>query len=106
MGGDHQAVSVLFRGFGMQFQTLMSVKRRGFVCLEDEGRAMKALNVVKDRRFELRRIDCNARDVQMLKNNVPPPMRMPEKQQSRRQQYREMGEMRWSWQRRVQFRNS
>jgi len=74
--GDHQTVSVLFRSFEMHFQTLMSVKGRWFVCLDDERLAMKALNVVKDPqgKFQLRRIDCNARDVQMLKNNVPPAM--------------------------------
>jgi len=73
--GDHQSVSVLFRSFEMHFQTLMSVEGRWFVCLDDERAAMKALNVVRDEsgRFQLRRIDCNARDVQMLKNNVPPP---------------------------------
>lgn len=72
--GDHQSVSVLFKREGMHFQTLMSVSGRWFVCLDDERAAMKALSVVKDEsgRFQLRRIDCNARDVQMLKNNVPP----------------------------------
>jgi len=97
--GDHQSVSMLFRSYDMEFQTLMSVKRRWFVCMDDERRAMHALNVVKHTRFQLRRIDCNARDVQMLKNNVPPAMRAavkqpqtqppPQQQQQyvRRQQY-------------------
>merc|ERR1712129_658269 len=84
--GDHQSVSVLFRGFEMEIQTLMSVNGRWFVCLDDERLAMKALNVVKHQRFELRRIDCNARDVQMLKNNVPPPLRRKERQQAPPQQ--------------------
>jgi len=72
---EYQAVLVLFRRFGVETSALLSVKRRWFVCFDSAAVAVRAINVVRDDRFKLRRIDCNPKDVEMLKNNVPPPMR-------------------------------
>merc|ERR1712157_670819 len=72
---EYQSVLGMFRRFGVETSALLSVKRRWFVCFDTPQCAVRAINVVRDNRFKLRRIDCNQDDVEMLKNNVPPPMR-------------------------------
>lgn len=72
---EYQSVLGLFRRFDIETSALLSVKRRWFVCFDTAELAVHAINVVRDGQFKLRRIDCNVADVQMLKNNVPPPLR-------------------------------
>jgi len=74
---EYQAVLGLFRRFDIETSALLSVKRRWFVCFDTAELAVHAINVVRDSQFKLRRIDCNVDDVEMLKNNVPPPLRTP-----------------------------
>merc|ERR1719242_1636496 len=74
---DYQAVSSIFKHFKIDsfINSLICVKQRWFVVFDCAKSAVRALNVVKNDRFKLKRIDLNVNDVQMLKNNVPPPLR-------------------------------
>eukprot|EP00485_Elphidium_margaritaceum_P001601 CAMPEP_0202688644 /NCGR_PEP_ID=MMETSP1385-20130828/4126_1 /ASSEMBLY_ACC=CAM_ASM_000861 /TAXON_ID=933848 /ORGANISM="Elphidium margaritaceum" /LENGTH=857 /DNA_ID=CAMNT_0049343663 /DNA_START=144 /DNA_END=2717 /DNA_ORIENTATION=+ len=72
---DWDNVSKLFRHFGIQYNTMISVSKRWFVVFERPKIAVAALNTVKHPHFKLRRIDTDPSLVQMLKNNVPPPTR-------------------------------
>merc|ERR1712228_913124 len=74
---DYQRVSSIFKHFKIDsfINSLICVKKRWFVVFDCAKSAVRALNVVKNDRFKLKRIDLNVRDVQMLKNNVPPPLR-------------------------------
>lgn len=76
---EYQSVMAMFRRFGVETNALLSVKGRWFVCFDSSHGAVHAVNTVRDNKFKLRRIDCNAKDVEMLKNNVPPPMRVQPK---------------------------
>eukprot|EP00483_Globobulimina_turgida_P009750 UN09769 len=69
---DIQNVTAIFRHFKIEFNTLISVQKRWFVIFDYPQTAVNALNIVKNNRFKLRRIDTNVDDVKMLKNNVPP----------------------------------
>ena len=80
---DYGTVSKLFRDFKVEFNTLVCVKKRWFVIFDHSSTAIDAINIVKDSQFKLRRIDTNPNDVEMLKNNVPPPMRSTTKSSQR-----------------------
>eukprot|EP01084_Bolivina_argentea_P308788 534039_1 len=71
---DMQYVTGCLRHFNIQFNTLISVQKRWFVIFDYPQTAANALNIVKNNKFKLRRIDTNIDDVKMLKNNVPPPI--------------------------------
>ena len=74
---DYQRVSGIFKHFKIDtfVNSLICVKKRWFVVFDCAKSAVDALNIVKNDRFKLKRIDLNVKDVQMLKNNVPPPLR-------------------------------
>ena len=78
---DYGTVSKLFRDFKVKFKQLISVEKRWFVIFDHSSTAIDAINIVKDSQFKLKRIDTNPNDVEMLKNNVPPPMPLPQTQQ-------------------------
>ena len=70
---EYQSVCTTLRRYGIEFETLLSVNKRWFICFDGHHTALKALHTVKSDTFKLKRVDCHPQDVQLLKDSVPPP---------------------------------